>query len=110
MESTSYSFFKVIRDQNQEKDGPKKIPKKTLCVNLTQCKFALFEKIFKKRNWRIIKNDYENLKCDLIFCSLSNNQDLLQKLKPYQKINHFPGIVFLAKKSYLGNHLNNMKK
>ena len=35
MESTSYSFFKSIKNKNQDKDGPRKIPKTTLCVNLT---------------------------------------------------------------------------
>ena len=36
--------------------------------------------------------------------------DRLYKMKPYQKINHFPGMYTLARKDHLARNLNKMRK
>ena len=36
--------------------------------------------------------------------------DRLYKMKPYQRINHFPGMYALARKDHLARHLNKMLK
>lgn len=77
----SFCYWK--KRKNSEKDGPKKIPRDKLCVNLTQCKHKIFHKVFEERNWQIIKNDEENRNCDLIFTWISEDFDIFSKLKPF---------------------------
>ena len=91
-------------------DGPKKLLKNRICVNLSNCKYKVVENVCKARNYRIIKNDEENMNFDIIFTDLSCNQDFLGRMKNYQKINHFPGILKIARKNFLAYHLRKMKK
>lgn len=78
-------------------------------MNLTQCKHQIVQTLFEQRNWRVVKSDEENMNCDLLFTWMADDFELFSKLRPYQKINHFPGIICLAKKSYLAQHLRKMK-
>ncbi len=50
------------------------------------------------------------MNCDLYFTDLSQNQEVLIRLKPYQKINHFPGIFLIARKNFMSFHLRKMTK
>lgn len=38
------------------------------------------------------------------------NQDILGQLKPFQKLNHFPGIFTIARKNFLAFHLRKMAR
>lgn len=99
-----------IKKKNKN-EGPKKIPKKKICVNLTNCKYKIVQEVLEKKlNFKIFKNDEENLNCDIIWYDAATNNDLLTKLKPFQKTNHFPGIIAIARKNFLAYHLNKMKK
>ena len=37
-------------------------------------------------------------------------EDILNNLKTYQKVNHFPGMYLISNKIQLANSLRNMKK
>lgn len=88
-----------------------KVPRNTICVNTSDCKHNLIEHVYTKiLNWKIINDDEEDYNCDIIWNDGACNQDLLGLLKPYQKINHFPGIFGIARKNFLAFHLNKMKK
>jgi tubulin polyglutamylase TTLL6/13 len=41
---------------------------------------------------------------------LAITPDILCKIKPYQRISQFPGILVIANKSKLGRNLNKMQK
>jgi tubulin polyglutamylase TTLL6/13 len=41
---------------------------------------------------------------------LAITPDILCKIKPYQRISQFPGILVVANKSKLGRNLNKMQK
>lgn len=93
------------------KDGPLKLPKSKICINLTDAKYDVIHHVCKKvLKWQIIQNDEENMNCDIIWNDTACNQDLLGRLKPFQKLNHFPGIFSIARKNFLCIHLNKMKK
>ena len=93
------------------KEGPAKLPKNNICINLSDAKYDVIHHVCKNMlNWQIIKNDEENMRCDIIWNDTACNQDILGKLKPYQKLNHFPGIFSIARKNYLCFHLNKMRK
>jgi hypothetical protein len=61
-------------------------------------------------NWRVTNKEENDLKSDVIFVGLSDIQKIAPKLKPFQKLNHFPGIQCLSNKYYLGKVLNAMQK
>jgi tubulin polyglutamylase TTLL6/13 len=48
--------------------------------------------------------------CDLIWTDNSVTTEQLSKLKPHQKINHFPGMYTLSRKNYLARNLIKMEK
>mgnify|MGYP002631967331 CR=1 FL=1 len=47
---------------------------------------------------------------DLYWCDNGVTVDRLYKMKPYQRINHFPGMYALARKDHLARNLNKMFK
>lgn len=47
---------------------------------------------------------------DIFWSDTGMPPEKLQKLKPYQRLNHFPGMYVLARKNHLGKHLNKMRK
>lgn len=47
---------------------------------------------------------------DLYWCDNGVTVDRLYKMKPYQRINHFPGMFALARKDHLARNLNKMFK
>lgn len=47
---------------------------------------------------------------DIFWTDWAVQSDQLVKMKPYQKINHFPGMYSLAQKNHLGRNLMRMRK
>lgn len=58
--------------------------------------------------WRITTKDH--LDWDIWWTDVAPPTEKFQKLKSYHKINHFPGMMQIAKKNYLARNLNKMKK
>lgn len=52
----------------------------------------------------------EKQEWDLYWCDNGVTVDRLYKMKPYQRINHFPGMYALARKDHLARNLNRMLK
>lgn len=101
----------AIKNKNEPKDGPSGLPKTRICINLTHCVYDIVKHTCEKLlNWRVIKYDEENLNCDVIWNDAFSNEELLAKIKPYQRLNHFPGICTIGRKNFLAIHLNKMKK
>lgn len=88
-----------------------KLPRHQISINISDSKYSLLEYVCTQMmNWHVITDDEEDYNCDIIWNDSACNQDLLGKLKPYQKLNHFPGIFGIARKNFLAAHLNKMKK
>ena len=47
---------------------------------------------------------------DLTWTDCAVNAETLSRMKPYQKINHFPGMFHLSRKNYLARNLIKMRK
>jgi len=92
-------------------DGPSKLPRNAVCINLTDCKYDVIRHVCKNMlNWQVITRDEMNMNCDIMWNDTACNQDILGKLKSYQKLNHFPGIFTIARKNFLAANLKKMKK
>lgn len=60
-------------------------------------------------DWIVIEDETDE-DCDVIWIDTGMTAEKLSKMKPYQKISHFPGMYCLARKDYLGNALNSMRR
>ena len=49
------------------------------------------------------KNDY-----DLMWCDGKVSEERLARMKPYQRVNHFPGMYVLSRKDYMARNLTSM--
>lgn len=92
------------------KKNPSKLPSSRICINLSDCKYSVHRDVCKELGWRVIRNDEFNFFCDIIWNDAAVNQDILGTLKPFQKLNHFPGIFTIARKNFLAFHLKKMAK
>jgi len=74
-----------------------------------ECDYDLIKHVGKKLlHWKI-SNDL-NDDWDVRWTDSNVPIDALAKMKPYQKVNHFPGMHFIARKNNLARNLMKMKK
>lgn len=62
----------------------------------------------KVYNMKLTHNDDDDW--DICWRDGAVSCDMLYKMKPYQRINHFPGMYALARKNHLARNLNRMQK
>mgnify|MGYP002715396159 CR=1 FL=1 len=91
-------------------DGPDKLPRLRVCINLSDCKYAVHGEVCRQLGWEVFRNDESNLNCDVIWNDAAVNQDILGSLKCHQKLNHFSGIFAVARKNFLAQHLKKMQR
>ncbi len=87
--------------------------KKAKSVRLVMCvlntKYAVVRHVGKKVfKFRLTKD--EEGEWDLCWQDGSVQPEQLARMKPYQKINHFPGMYGISRKDYLGRNLMRMRK
>jgi len=58
--------------------------------------------------WKLSTNPVDDW--DICWIDKTVPTETLAKMRPYQKINHFPGILSIARKNNLGKNLMKMKK
>ena len=78
------------------------------------CRYPVVREAVAKIGWKIVEeNASEKTKssCNFIWVDVSNVvKDCFSTIQPWQRINHFPGMVNIARKSRLAEHLDSMKK
>ena len=102
----------------QEKRKVKKVKKfkpKKLVMNVLQTKYHVVKYTVKKEfGFRLSTNQHDSTdekhEWDLYWCDNGVTVDRLYKMRPYQRINHFPGMYALARKDHLARNLNKMFK
>ncbi|TYZ62625.1 hypothetical protein PybrP1_002385 [[Pythium] brassicae (nom. inval.)] len=86
---------------------------KKVRVNLTLCKYEVVRKIARDRGWVMVtdENDRAGIAaCNLHWIDVPDFLNTFKILLPYQKVNHFPGMSNLARKSKLARNFERMKK
>ncbi|CAG9330520.1 ttll-11_12 [Blepharisma stoltei] len=84
--------------------------KRKVIVNVSCTKYDVVKRVAKEFfQWRLDFKD-DNLNWDLFWTDGAVQPEKLLQMKPYQKINHFPGMYSLARKNFLGKNLNKMRK
>ena len=81
----------------------KKVKKEKLVLNIKYCEYEVLEKIGVQLGYKIsrrLRDPY-----DIMWVDLTCGLDVLKKLKPWQRVNHFPGMHSLAKKPCLAQNI-----
>ncbi|CDW80207.1 tubulin-tyrosine ligase family protein [Stylonychia lemnae] len=108
MEQPKKKLSKAIPlDQSQQQQKPKA----QIVLNTREVRYPVIKKIARQVfGWKISKcrnpeDDWDILWTDQVFSA-----EKLQGMKPYQMINHFPGMYLIALKHNLGKYLKLMQK
>jgi len=65
----------------------------------------------EKMQWRVSKKEeWQNLQPDLIWFDLGIESQTLERLQGYQKVNHFPAMYQISRKTFLARNLKRMRK
>ena len=76
-----------------------------------ECTYDIVRDVAKQDlNWRITRNENFNSEWDVYFAEFGIDSEHLMQMKPYQKINHFPAMYLIARKTFLGKNLKKLAK
>lgn len=78
-------------------------------VNLGNCQYEVLRRVAGALNFRV-QSDREVSDCDLIWTDWAVTLDQVAKLRPHQKVNHFPGVQVLSRKDLLARQLSRFQK
>ena len=79
-----------------------------LIVNVNQCHYPVVRTCAKMLNFKITTSDEEDW--DIFWQDGAVQSDKLYRMKPYQRINHFPGMHVLCRKNLFARNLGRMQK
>lgn len=87
---------KVVRRQNQK-----------LVINISHTKYYVVRYVAKKLfNMKLSSDESEDW--DLQWVDTAVHSEKLYRMKPYQRVNHFPGMYALSRKNNLAMNLRRM--
>lgn len=93
-------------EEAEEESKKKKQPKLILCTS--QTKYRVVKKSCRRLDFKL--NDDENSDWDLFWADTGIVPQRVQKMLPYQRINHYPGMYSLSHKNHLCRNLKRMQK
>jgi tubulin polyglutamylase TTLL6/13 len=81
--------------------------KRILTINLMACKYQSVKRMARRFGFKISN---ESSDVSLLWSDCSISIDKSMEIKPYQKINHFPGMNEICRKDSLARNMNRMRK
>lgn len=82
-------------------------------VDLTLCRYEVVRKVVRDRGWTIVSDEEDTrgaAACNLHWVDVPEVANKFTALLPYQKLNHFPGMSNLARKSRLARNFDRLRK
>jgi tubulin polyglutamylase TTLL6/13 len=95
-------------EEDKERDGEQAKPKKKLLLCTAQTKYRVVKKACRRQDFRLDPD--EALDWDIYWADTGIQQNQLYKLRPYQRINHYPGMHCLSHKNNLCRNLKRMQR
>ena len=92
----------------KKKKKTKKKSKPIFYINLTACKYDVVRKCIKEKNW-VECDDDDCVDWNIYWTDTSVAPQRVMQLKKYQKINHFPGMLSIARKAQLAINLQRLR-
>ena len=78
-----------------------------LSINIEKCDYTLIREVAETLKFKKTKSSRD---ADLYWCDQAQPSTFIRNLKPHQKINHWPGMYTMFRKSHLGKLLTDMKR
>lgn len=78
-----------------------------LTVNLSNCKYDVVREVTSAAGYAEVDDGDENW--DLYWTDFSVSEARVSKMRPYQRINHFPGMMEICRKAALSRNLKRMQ-
>ncbi|KDO26115.1 hypothetical protein SPRG_08476 [Saprolegnia parasitica CBS 223.65] len=82
-------------------------------INMTLAKYEVIKKIAKDRGWKMVSDEDDKAgiaSCNLHWIDVPDFLNTFKHMQPFQKVNHFPGMSNLARKSKLARNFQRMTK
>ena len=96
-------------NMKEETKKLKKNKKGRMVMNILNTKYEIVRYVAKKMfDFRLTKEDDDDW--DIYWLDGGCESELLSKMRPYQKVNHFPGMYALSRKNHLGRHLMRFRR
>jgi len=96
----------LTETRDQGKESPRR---KRMLASIANTHYPVVKAVLKENyHFRLTTDDEAD--CDIFWWDGGVPAEKLAKMRPYQKINHFPGMYELARKNNLGKNLNRMRK
>lgn len=94
-------------------------PQVLMCV--TDCKYDVVREAARERGWKLVDEDAETSaggagggsttrRCHVYWVDVPVIAERMQQLQPWQRINHFPGMSNVSRKSRLAQNLDRMRR
>lgn len=101
--------------KSSEESSKQKNAKAVIIANIRHTHYKVLKEVMENfMGWKVTYDaEDDNIpgtkEWDLFWHDISINSDMLAKLKPFQKVNHFPGMESLARKDFLCKNLTRMR-
>merc|ERR1719247_1080074 len=87
----------------------------TVTFNASLCSYPVILDAARARGWKVVDDEEEEgpdgvLGANLYWIDTTAIKDTLCRIEPWQRVNHFPGMSNLARKSRLAKNLARMWK
>ena len=94
--------------ENSRQPAPR--PKKSSIIcNVSDTKYSVVKRAARRDlNWKLSRSDTTDW--DITWTDNGVTTEALSRMKPYQRINHFPGMYAISRKNFLALNLNKLKK
>ena len=82
--------------------------RKGIVVNICETRYDIIKSVCRELNWKVSYID--DAKWDLLWADNAIPSSLYSRMKPFQKVNHFPGMSALSRKNNLARNLAKLHK
>lgn len=99
-----------VSSSDSEEARPKRKVVTRVVMNVSMTQYEVVRKVGRKVfNWKL-STDPESDEWDIFWTDSAVQPERLARMKPYQKINHLPGMYELSMKNHLARNLNKLRK
>ncbi|CAM9404186.1 unnamed protein product, partial [Phaeothamnion confervicola] len=83
----------------------------SVTINVGDCKYQVVREAARALGWRLVEGTAESgRRCNIQWVDVANVLEKMQQIQPWQRINHFPGMNNIARKSRMAQNLDRMRR
>ena len=97
-----------IAKKNKKKKRHNRYKNGRLYINVSYCHYPVIRTVAKMNKIKLTHSEEEDW--DIYWSDGAIQCDRLYRMKPYQRINHFPGMHILCRKNLFARNMQRMQK